>query len=66
MRSQMHIEKRGGLVISDWYFGERMETNSAGEKGKKCYELTCRSIFCRNNKLLEFLTDYCICFMVNF
>ena len=30
----MHIEKRG-LVILDWYFGEGMETNSAGEKGKK-------------------------------
>ena len=27
----MHIKKRG-LVILDWYFGERMETNSAGEK----------------------------------
>ena len=27
-------EKRG-LVFSDWYFGEGMETNSAGEKEKK-------------------------------
>ena len=34
MTSQMHIEKRG-LVISDRYFGERMETNSAGEKVEK-------------------------------
>ena len=33
MTSPMHIKK--GLVISDWYFGERMETNSAGEKGEK-------------------------------
>ena len=24
-----------GLVISDWYFGEGMETNSVGEKVKK-------------------------------
>ena len=24
-----------GLVISEWYFGEGMETNSAGEKVKK-------------------------------
>ena len=30
----MHIEKRG-LVITDWYFGEGMETNSEGEKVKK-------------------------------
>ena len=30
----MHIEKRG-LVISDWNFGEGMETKSAGEKVKK-------------------------------
>ena len=35
MMSQMHIEKKRGLVILDWYFGERMEINSAGEKGKK-------------------------------
>ena len=24
-----------GLVISDWYFGQGMETNSTGEKVKK-------------------------------
>ena len=24
-----------GLVISDWYFGEGMDNNSAGEKVKK-------------------------------
>ena len=30
----MHIEKRV-LVISNWYFGEGMETNSAGKKVKK-------------------------------
>ena len=30
----MHIEKRG-LVISDWYFGERMDTNSVDERVKK-------------------------------
>ena len=29
------ILKKRGLVISDWYFGEGMETNSAGEKVKK-------------------------------
>ena len=29
-----YLEKRG-LVISDWYFGEGMETNSTGEKVKK-------------------------------
>ena len=28
MTSGMHIEKRGGLVISDWFFGEGMETNA--------------------------------------
>ena len=27
--------KKKGLVILDWYFSERMETNSASEKGKK-------------------------------
>ena len=27
--------KKRGLVISDWYFGKRMETNSLGEKVKK-------------------------------
>ena len=31
----MHIEKKKGLVISDRYFGEGMETNSACEKVKK-------------------------------
>ena len=31
----MHIEKKEGLVISDWYFGEGMETNSVYEKEKK-------------------------------
>ena len=30
----MHTKKRG-LVISDQYFGERMETNGAGKKVKK-------------------------------
>ena len=30
----MHIEKKG-VVILDWYFGEGMGTNSAGEKVKK-------------------------------
>ena len=34
----MHFEKKG-LVISDWYFGERMETNGAGEKVKKREEI---------------------------
>ena len=37
----MHIEKKG-LVISDWYFGERIETNGAGEKVKKRKE--CQNI----------------------
>ena len=27
--------KKGGLVISGWYFGERIEMNGAGEKVKK-------------------------------
>ena len=31
----MHIEKKRGLVIQDWYFGEGMETNSAIEKVTK-------------------------------
>ena len=35
MTSGMHIEKRGGLVISDWFFGEGMETIGAGEKVTK-------------------------------
>ena len=35
MTSRMHIEKKEGLVIPDWYFGERMETNGAVEKVKK-------------------------------
>ena len=30
--------KKEGVCISDWYFGERMEANSAGEKGKKSEE----------------------------
>ena len=29
----MHIEKKRELVFSDWYFYERMETNSVGDKG---------------------------------
>ena len=33
-RHQCILKKRGS-VISDWYFGKRMETNSAGEKVKK-------------------------------
>ena len=27
--------KKRGLVITDWFFGEGMETNSEGEKAKK-------------------------------
>ena len=34
MTSRMQFKKRG-LVILDWYFGERMETNRAVEKVKK-------------------------------
>ena len=34
MTSRMHIDKRR-LVILDWFFGEGMETNRAGEKVKK-------------------------------
>ena len=35
MTSRMQIEKRGGLVISDWYFDVGMHNTSAGEKVKK-------------------------------
>ena len=31
----MHFEKKWGLVILDWYFGEGMENNSTREKDKK-------------------------------
>ena len=29
------FQKKRGLDIQDWYFSERMEINSAGEKDKK-------------------------------
>ena len=40
----MHIKKRGGLVISDWYFCEGMETNSAGEKKKRNDQISSKTM----------------------
>ena len=32
MTSCVHLEKKKGLVILDWYFGAEMESNSTCEK----------------------------------
>ena len=48
MMSQMHLEKRKGLVIEDWYFGEGMEFNSTGEKVKKGKTKFCSKISCEH------------------
>ena len=41
----MHLEKKRGLVIWDWYFGERMETNSECEKDTKIKDFFDKKIF---------------------
>ena len=42
--------KKRGLVISDWCFGEGIETNSAGEKVKKGKTKFCSKTMCTHSK----------------
>ena len=51
--------KKRGLVISDWYFGERMETKGANEKVKKYSSKTvCTQSKWANEQTLK--TELCI------
>ena len=52
----MHIEKMG-LVILDWYIGERMEMNKAGEKVKK--ERNIEILLCMLSKKIHNYTTLC-------
>ena len=46
----MQIGEKRGLVISDWYFGEGMENDSAGEKVKKGKTKFCSKTVCTHRK----------------